>query len=562
VPRPRSEENEETKEMSDLKERLDRELATVVQTADARAAIDRRIVRRRRRRTVLLPTTTLILTAGLVAGLTYAFSSDPPTPPGEDRAIEMPGEPLEAMVDGDLLWVLTSEPGCDGPVCDGYVVRVDTSRGEVTARTPAVSPQGLASGAGSIWAVSFADATLMRLDPATGDVEATIPLTLPGEVPGSDWEFLPIDVDANEEGVWVSTARGAVAHVDPATDSVVEVVPLPPATVGGVAIGQESVWVGNSLGGVIRVDPQTHRVDAGVPIDDEVGRRLSVYSPFARDGSVWVVGGWGRRTEELDGVGYVATDRQALVEIEEGSGDIASIVDVREEAWLLGGADVWLVERDGTVLRRLDTLTGQLGESVPVPFGRPLAVAGTTAWSAVGESLRSWEVPIVSGDLDASDTEEPDTSRALCDFSSFRPTYLPWLSPRQPIPAPETARSADGGGPQGLDPGYSTLSWSNGDVTRPGTDREVGAVHLWRATQSVGSFPIDPDVPALPDGSTGRLYASEGGGGDWSIVWGDPTPDVTDDDCSETALVVHFPNLTKTEAKREVIRIAESLVTR
>jgi hypothetical protein len=67
-------------------------------------------------------------------------------------------------------------------------------------------------------------------------------------------------------------------------------------------------------------------------------------------------------------------------------------------------------------------------------------------------------------------------------------------------------------------------------------------------------------VPPLPDGSTGRFYASEGGGGDWTIVWGDPTPDVTDDICSETTLVVSFPNLSKAEAKREIIKIAESLV--
>jgi hypothetical protein len=148
----------------------------------------------------------------------------------------------------------------------------------------------------------------------------------------------------------------------------------------------------------------------------------------------------------------------------------------------------------------------------------------------------------------------------ICDFPSVRPTYLPWLAPGQLIPDPGMGLSADGGGPQGLDPGYATLSWANGDVTNPGSSPDIGAVHLWRATQSVGSFPVDPVVPPLPDGSTGKLYLSEGGGGDWSIVWGGPPPDAADDDCSETTLVVSFPNLTAAEGKEEILAIARSLV--
>lgn len=78
--------------MRDLKELLDRELGTVLPAADARAAIDRRVARRRRRRTILLPATTLILTAGLVAGLTYAFSptSRLPSVDARDRSATDP----------------------------------------------------------------------------------------------------------------------------------------------------------------------------------------------------------------------------------------------------------------------------------------------------------------------------------------------------------------------------------------------------------------------------------------------------------------------------------------
>jgi hypothetical protein len=548
--------------MSELRERLDRELATITPSVRARAEVERRLDLRARRRRVAVPVTALLIAAAIFGGLTYAFRSVPPTAPADVTSIPMPGEPFQAIVDGDALWALTTEPGCDGPTCRGFVVKVDTVRGGVTAEVPVTSPLGLTAGAGSIWVASFSDATLIRLDPETAEIEATIPLVLPGEELGSDWKFLPTNVDANDDGVWVSTARGAVAHIDPATNRVVDVVPLPPATLGGVAIGQHAIWLDNGLGGLIRVDPETHEVQEEGSIDDENGRRLSVGTPVARGGTLWLVGGWGRAVDGLDGVTYEATERQALVRVQEASGEVASILNLPKEAWwafLLEGDDPWLVEGAGSSLRRIDPFTGSLGEPIAVPFGHPLAVSGTTAWSAVGESIRSWELPGASGD--AGPVGQPDSEGAMCDFPSVRPTYLPWVAPGEPVGPPGTDRWAGGGGPQGLDPGYSILSWSNGDVTMPGHAPDVGSVSLWRATESVGSFPVDPEVPPLPDGSTGRFYASEGGGGDWSIIWGDPLPDVTDDDCSETALVVNFPNLTRSEAKREIIRIAESLVS-
>lgn len=152
------------------------------------------------------------------------------------------------------------------------------------------------------------------------------------------------------------------------------------------------------------------------------------------------------------------------------------------------------------------------------------------------------------------------TEELICDFPNVRPTYLPWLAPGEPIPEPEHRQTADGGGPQGLDPGYSILSWSHGDVTNPGPSGDVGTVSLWRATQSVLSFPEDRAVPALPDGSTGRLTASQQGGADWAIIWGDPSSSTITDDCTETTLVLYFPNLSKEEGRREILTVAGSLV--
>jgi streptogramin lyase len=386
--------------MAEFKERLDRELSTITPSVGARTAVDRQLDRRTRRRRIALPFATVLITAAIVGGLAYAFRPVPPPGPADAASIPMPGEPFQAIVYGDALWALTTEPGCDGPACPGFVVKVDTSRGEVTGRVPVTSPMGLTAGAGSIWLASFADATLIRLDPETVGVEATIPLVLPGEQPGSDWKFLPTHVDASEGGVWVSTARGAVAHIDPATSGVVDVVPLPPAVVGGVVIGRDAVWLDDSGGGVIRVDPETHEVEEMATVYDEAGRRLSVGIGLARDGTLWAVGAWARPVEEFGEKSYEATERQSLVTIEESTGEVSKIIDLPKQpccAWLLEDGHVWLVEGDGASLRQLDPLTGDLAAAIPVPFGRPLAISGTSAWSAVGESIRRWELPLEVG---------------------------------------------------------------------------------------------------------------------------------------------------------------------
>jgi streptogramin lyase len=480
--------------MSDLKERLDRELARVLPSGDARAAVDTRVARRRRRRGVLLPAVTLVLTAGLVAGLTIAFSSDP-RPPAEDQAIAMPGEPVEVMVDGRLLWVLTSEQGCEGPVCNGYVVKVDTARGQVIDRIPVTSPNGIAAGAGSIWVVSFADDTLLRFDPDTGSLQATIPLSLPFTVgDDGDRSFLPVDVDANDEAVWVSSGRGALAQVDPATDDIVDIVPRRSHSGGPLAIGQEGVWVADSLNGAVLVDPATHEVVDAVRLEDETGRRFSVNSLVARDGSVWAVGNWADPIEELDGAGYVAGEGHAVVEIEEREDRLVdSILSIREgAAWLLADDDLWVVEQDGAYLRRIDPVQRTLSRSIDVPFGRPLAVSGVDVWSAVGESLRRWELPRESPESSPSATESQ--CKGAIDLM---PTYLPWI--QGDIPAPHETYDASidrdqlsWAGPHGTGVGLTlypnTPLGNSGEETDVIIDGEVGHLHRFDESDLVGMW--------------------------------------------------------------------------
>jgi hypothetical protein len=144
-----------------------------------------------------------------------------------------------------------------------------------------------------------------------------------------------------------------------------------------------------------------------------------------------------------------------------------------------------------------------------------------------------------------------------CQFPEWRPTYLPWLGPGDPVPEPVTDRSSSGGGPDGTDPGYSMLVWGYGDISTSAGPRLEGTVALWRSTESVGALPVDPDVPQLPDGGEGRFY--EGEANDWAIVWGD-VPGDSEDMCDETVLTLTMPHLSSENQRTELVEVAGSLV--
>ena len=127
-------------------------------------------------------------------------------------------------------------------------------------------PMGVASGEGSVWVtlVGFRfDASVdppfqptagsvVRLDPVTGNVQATIPV-------GRG----PLDIEVTTGAVWVPlAAEGMIVRIDPATNAVVTSVPVPDPT--GVAIGLGGVWVACWCGTVSRIDPATNAVATSI----------------------------------------------------------------------------------------------------------------------------------------------------------------------------------------------------------------------------------------------------------------------------------------------------------
>jgi virginiamycin B lyase len=152
------------------------------------------------------------------------------------------------------LWI----PSCGEHV----VVRVDVATGRLQAKVP-VGPAddegGIAVGAGSVWMVASKEGDLVRIDPSTNAVQAHIRIPAGSFNPAFAHGF-----------VWItSNAGGTLVRVDPATNKVVDETVVGPKP-RFLTVGGGSVWVLNQGDGTIaRVDVVTRKrtalIAAGIP---------------------------------------------------------------------------------------------------------------------------------------------------------------------------------------------------------------------------------------------------------------------------------------------------------
>jgi hypothetical protein len=161
------------------------------------------------------------------------------------------------------------------------VLRIDPASAKVVARIPVITQAPAAVGAGAVWVVCCGGDTkgtagrLVRIDPATNRVAATIPL-----------HGLPDAVGAGPRGVWVRGALGPVWRIDPATNRLAATIAIPGglgAAAGRVLVGRAGVWVSDPHGlTVYQLDP--HRNRLGDKSFEAIGTDLVE----AADGTAWV----------------------------------------------------------------------------------------------------------------------------------------------------------------------------------------------------------------------------------------------------------------------------------
>src|SRR5262249_17344712 len=121
------------------------------------------------------------------------------------------------------------------------------------AGAPAIvgPPDGLAYGAGSVWAVDSTDGRLYRIDPATHAVMQTIPV-------GSAPSAVTVTRGGN---VWVANSGdGTVSRVNATASKVVQTIQVGNVP-AAIASGPSGVWVANQGDATVdRINPATGTV--------------------------------------------------------------------------------------------------------------------------------------------------------------------------------------------------------------------------------------------------------------------------------------------------------------
>jgi DNA-binding SARP family transcriptional activator len=166
-------------------------------------------------------------------------------------------EPTAVALAGGFAWVT------DG---SERLVRSD-ARGRVSRFSTPHPLDGIASGAGALWAISSADAAVVRIDPRTGAVTDDIPI-----VRGSGSKAsAPIAIAATASAVWVLNGNTAtVSRIDASTRAVSATIPLAlEASPRDIEAAVGAVWVSSFDGSVTRIPPA-----GGEPRSSFVGESL------------------------------------------------------------------------------------------------------------------------------------------------------------------------------------------------------------------------------------------------------------------------------------------------
>jgi YVTN family beta-propeller protein len=203
----------------------------------------------------------------------WVTPTDPMT--RETPTLALPAAPTRLVAAADAVWVLTPS--------DASVVRIDPATNQVVATIGVGrAPSGLAVGAGAVWISRRSDGAVVRIDPATDRVAATIPV---GRAPGA--------MTVAGGVVWVALPGGGLGRIDPASNRST-VVRVPRCCAGELAAGEGALWVANrGDGSLVRVDPATGRVAARVLLPKTTGQRP--HQVAVGEGAVWVTSASPRR---------------------------------------------------------------------------------------------------------------------------------------------------------------------------------------------------------------------------------------------------------------------------
>jgi hypothetical protein len=209
-------------------------------------------------------------------------------------------------IGGGAVWALASSGEADSSV----LVRIDPATDEVLATTSLeADPWYVAAGGGAVWVGSPRSSMMQRIDAATNEVTGQI--QLPGDSVGA--------IAADDQAVWVEVIQdrsdlgqqnlASLVRIDPQTNQIVATIPL--EGMSGyddeIAIGGGAVCVAGvnltapseeRAANLLRIDPITNTISVALPV--------GAFSVRAGADSVWV-------TSPADGVNDSLHEPEAWV---------------------------------------------------------------------------------------------------------------------------------------------------------------------------------------------------------------------------------------------------------
>lgn len=224
---------------------------------------------------------------------------------------------------------------------------------------------GITAGFGSIWTPSCADKKLLRLNPKTGAVEATLEAE-PENSEGGIW--------AGPDAIWMVVKPSTLIRVDPKTNAVVAKVQLP-ATAANPVFGGGFVWVSTFSGNsVVKVDPKTNAVVATIPTGPKPR-----FLTFGAD-SVWTL-------NQGDG---------SVTRVDARSGDVLATIQCGIPGpggdLSFGDGFVWATLFEFP-LTQIDPKTNQALHQWAGPGGDGMRAGGGAVWLSNLRQQTVWRIP-------------------------------------------------------------------------------------------------------------------------------------------------------------------------
>lgn len=186
-----------------------------------------------------------------------------------DAVFTVGGTPDWQVVTNDALWVT------NGPLNTVHRLNPKTNQVEASITTGKKPCSGLAAGFGSIWVPVCGDKQLARIDTATNQIAATLPVG-PAESEGG--------IATSPDAVWMLVEpQGKLARIDPKTNTVTQQIDVPNGSVSCL-YADGAIWVTTpATSQLTRVDAKTNQVTDTIEVGPKP--RFQTYGA----GSVWTL---------------------------------------------------------------------------------------------------------------------------------------------------------------------------------------------------------------------------------------------------------------------------------